>query len=103
MAMKTGPLSQSISHSDQRQFSAATENPEMSGPNAGPHVAAKAQMQSTYGSLIRLYMSCRLAPPVARQGEPKKPRRNRRTSKPAKFSTRAAGTQRMTKMAMVIM
>lgn len=47
IARKTGPLSQSISHSDQRQFSAATENPEMSGPNAGPHVAAKAQMQST--------------------------------------------------------
>src|SRR5271154_2202853 len=40
---KTGPESQSISQSDQRQFSAATLNPEIRGPRAGPQVAKVAQ------------------------------------------------------------
>jgi hypothetical protein len=33
--IKIGPESQSISHIDQRQFSAVTEKPEMIGPSAG--------------------------------------------------------------------
>jgi len=49
------------------------------------------------------YMSCRVAPPVARHGEPKKPWRKRRTIRPAKLSTRAVGTRRITKMAYEIM
>ena len=48
-------------------------------------------------------MSWREAPPVARQGEPKKPCRKRRTIRPAKLSTTALGMMRMTKRAKVIM
>ena len=47
-------------------------------------------------------MSCIVAPPLARQGEPKKPWRKRRTRRPAKFLTRAVGMERMTKMRKVI-
>jgi hypothetical protein len=66
--MKIGPESQSISQRDHRQFFAVTEKPEMIGPSAGPQVAASAQRPNTYGSLMRLYISPREAPPVARQG-----------------------------------
>ena len=41
------------------------------------------------------------APPVARQGLPKKPCKNRSTSRPPILFTSAAGTQRITKSAMV--
>jgi hypothetical protein len=71
----------------------------MIGPNAGPHVAAKAHKLMTYGILIRLNMSCRLAPPVARHGLPKKPNKNLRTIKPGKLSTSAVGTTKITKIA----
>ena len=42
-----GPANQSISQVDQRQFVFGTENPEMSGPIAGPTVVAKPQMEIT--------------------------------------------------------
>ncbi|CAI6333275.1 unnamed protein product [Periconia digitata] len=100
---KIGPFIQSISHIDQRQFSACTLNPEIMGPRAGPVVAAKAHSERTYGSLIRLYMSCRLAPPVAKAGLPKNPWRKRSTTRPAKLSTTDAGIVKMTKMAKEIM
>tara|TARA_R110002003_G_scaffold46_2_gene3715 strand:- start:2583 stop:2735 length:153 start_codon:yes stop_codon:yes gene_type:complete len=37
-----------------------------------------------------------LAPPLARHGDPNKPRRKRRTIKPPKLSTSAVGTARIT-------
>ena len=73
IAMNIGPASHNISHNDQRQFSAGTEKPLMTGPSAGPHVAESAQKQRMYGSLISENISCIEAPPVARHGLPKKP------------------------------
>ena len=48
-------------------------------------------------------MSPRLAPPVARQGDPKNPRRKRRAIKPPKLETREVGTERATNMMNVSM
>lgn len=44
-----------------------------------------------------------LAPPLARQGLPKKPSRKRRTRRPPRLSTRAVGSARMVKTAKVVM
>ena len=98
MTRKTGAASQRISHSAHRQFSAGIEKPEMTGPNAGPQVANAAQSESPYGIFRREKMSPIEAPPVARQGDPKNPWRKRRTRRPAKLSTSAVGTHRITKM-----
>lgn len=118
--MKIGPESQSISHRDQRQPIADTEKPDMIGPRAGPQVADKAHSPSTYGSLMRLNMSPKEAPPVAKQGcgtvsntlhlytfsmipltEPKNPCKNLITNNPATLSTSGAAMQSATKMPMV--
>lgn len=48
-------------------------------------------------------MSPKLAPPVARQGEPKNPWRNRSTRRPPILLTNAVGTVRMTNNARVAM
>ena len=98
MTIKIGPASHRISQSDQRQPFAVTAKPDKRGPREGPQYAAATQNVIAYGSLSREYMSCIVAPELARQGEPKKPCRKRRTSKPAKLSTRAVGSDRMTKM-----
>ena len=42
-------------------------------------------------------MSCMVAPPVARQGLPRKPWMKRRTRRPAKDLARAVGIERMKK------
>ena len=42
IARKMGPDNHNISHSDQCQFSAGTENPEINGPRLGPPVAQPA-------------------------------------------------------------
>lgn len=48
-------------------------------------------------------MSCMVAGPVARHGDPKKPCRNRRNKRPPRLSTSAVGTDRMTNRANVTM
>ena len=48
-------------------------------------------------------MSYRVAPPFARQGLPKNPCRNLKTSKPAILLTNAVGTQSITNMENVTM
>ena len=98
MRSKIGPASHRISHSDQRQPFAVTAKPDNRGPREGPQYAAETQKVIAYGSLSREYISCMVAPELARHGEPKKPCRNRRTSRPAKLSTSAVGSDRMTKM-----
>ena len=98
MTIKIGPASHRISHNDQRQPFAVTAKPDNRGPREGPQYADATQNVIAYGSLIKEYMSCMVAPELARQGEPKKPCRNRRTSKPAKLLTSAVGSDRMTKM-----
>lgn len=48
-------------------------------------------------------MSCIVAPPVARQGLPKKPVKNLKNSSPPMLSANAVGTHRITKMAKLTM
>jgi hypothetical protein len=47
------------------------------------------------------YMSCMVAPPLARQGEPKKPWRKRRKMMAPRLSTTAVGAAMATKTANV--
>jgi hypothetical protein len=101
--MNTGPEIQSISHWLHLHPFASTANAERSGPRDGPHEAIPAQMAMIYGIFEPGNMSWKLAPAVARHGEPKNPSKNRRTSRPAKLSTRDVGMVRMTNMANVMM
>jgi hypothetical protein len=50
--IQMGPASQSSSHNDHLQFSAATLKPEINGPRAGPHVAANAVNCVNRGPLV---------------------------------------------------
>ena len=101
MMRKMGAESQSISHWDQRQFMAWTEKPPITGPKAGPRVAAAAHRESKYGILSRGNISCNVAGPVARLGEPKTPSKNRTAMRPPKVGVSAPGKVKMTKMANV--
>ena len=98
-----GPERQRISHRDQCQFLAGTENPDINGPRLGPAVAKLAHSVMKYGSFNKEYKSPILAPPVARHGLPKKPCRKRNTKSPATLFTRAVGMQRITKIPKVAM
>lgn len=98
---KIGPAAHRISHNDHLQPFAVTANPDNSGPSAGPQYAALTHATSAYGKYSNAYISCRLAAPFAKHGLPKKPCRNRRTSKPAKLSTSAVGSDRMVNIAIV--
>lgn len=95
--MKIGPAIQRISQRLQRQPLAVTAKPERRGPKAGPQYAAETQTVIPYGRYSIEYMSCIVAGPFARQGLPKKPCRNRSTSKPAKLLTSGVGIDIMTK------
>lgn len=80
-----------------RQPIACTAYVDMVGPHAGPRVATIAHMATAKGNCVGLQISAKEAPAVARHGEHMKPRRKRRTIRPAKLFTSAVGMQRMTK------
>jgi hypothetical protein len=86
-----GAAIQTISHRDHLQFSAATENPAIKGPRAGPPHAEKTHQHRGNGTYRSEYMSEKAAPALARAGLPKNPRRNLKTKRPAKLSTTAVG------------
>jgi len=79
------------------------EKPDISGPMAGPRHAESAQSDKRYGILTMENMSLRVAPPVARAGDPKNPIRNRKTRRPPMLFTSDAGIARIVKMANVAM
>jgi hypothetical protein len=76
------------SYIDHLQELTGTENPDRSGPKAGPARVAHPQKVRPYGSFGNERISPAEAPPVARTGPPNSPWINRKTTNPAKFDTR---------------
>ena len=71
------------------------------GPRTGPHTALIPQMDMAYARFDGLQMSARVAPPVAKTGEPKKPVRKRKARSIPKLLARAVGAWNATKTASV--